>query len=642
MKLKEIRNSLSTRLSLWIVFFAAAIFVAALGYVTVVARRAVRREAIQGAKRVLDNTVIRVNGILEDVELVADNLEGRIYQNLDKPDVMFDLSREVVLTNSFLNGCSISFEPYYFPEKGRYFSAYSNNNGKTVYTQQEGQDSYQYFYLDWYLLPKLMGQPCWTEPYTDQEEFDDSTMDSKMMVSYCKPLIGNDGSFVGTLTLDISLEWLSQTISAVKPYPHSYSILVGRGGTFLVHPDPQRLFYQSIFTEDLVSPNPGIRKLGEDMQEWKEGMTELVFGEDDSYVFYKPMMTTGWSVAIVCPESDIFGGFHRLQNIVLTIVLVGLLLMYLVFFRIIRKQLQPLRALAVQAETIASGNFGTALPQIKRNDEVGVLSRSFSEMQTSLVNYIDELTTTTAKKERIEGELHIARSIQMDMVPRVFPPFPDRKDVDLYAFMSPAKEVGGDLYDYFIRDEQLYFCVGDVSGKGIPASLFMAVACNLFRVLSWQGNPPAEVARQINNEMSQHNEQLMFVTLFIGCLDLKTGRLDFCNCGHNPPVLFTPEPHFMTCEPNTPIGIMPGYAFEGQTMENMRGVRIFLYTDGLNEAENVSHEEFGNERMMNALASLPHSESAQGVVEKVHAAVASHVGIAEASDDLTMLCIKLS
>ena len=134
----------------------------------------------------------------------------------------------------------------------------------------------------------------------------------------------------------------------------------------------------------------------------------------------------------------------------------------------------------------------------------------------------------------------------------------------------------------------------------------------------------------------------MFVTLFIGCLDLKTGRLDFCNCGHNPPVLFTPEPHFMTCEPNTPIGIMPGYAFEGQTMENMRGVRIFLYTDGLNEAENVSHEEFGNERMMNALASLPHSESAQGVVEKVHAAVASHVGIAEASDDLTMLCIKLA
>ena len=150
------------------------------------------------------------------------------------------------------------------------------------------------------------------------------------------------------------------------------------------------------------------------------------------------------------------------------------------------------------------------------------------------------------------------------------------------------------------------------------------------------------MARQINNEMSQHNEQLMFVTLFIGRLDLKSGRLDFCNCGHNPPVLFTGEPHFMTCEPNTPIGIMPGYVFEGQTLENMHGVRMFLYTDGLNEAENLNHEEFGNERMMNALAALSPSEKAQGVVEKMRAAVASHVGMAEASDDLTMLCIQLS
>jgi len=637
--IKRARQSLSARLSRWIVFFAAAIFVAALGYMAVVARKAVRKEAVLGANRVLDNTVLRVNGILEDVELVADNLEGRIYQNLDNPDTMFDLSREVVATNAFLNGCSISFEPDYFKEKGRYFSAYSNRIGANVYTQQEGNDSYQYFYLDWYLLPKLMGQPCWTEPYTDQEEFDDKIMDAKMIVSYCKPLIGNDGSFVGALSLDISLEWLSNTISSVKPYPNSYSFLVGRGGTFLVHPDPERLFYQSIFTEGLVSPNPEIRKLGEDMQEWKAGMQEIRMEQVDCFVFYKPMMTTGWSVAIMCPEKDIFGGFHRLQNMVIAIVLLGLLLMYLVFSRVIRKQLEPLHALAVQAETIAYGNFNTVLPKTRWDDEIAVLTRSFGEMQTSLVKYIDELTTTTAKKERIEGELQIARSIQMDMVPRTFP---ERTDIDLHAFMEPAKEVGGDLYDYFIRDGQLYFCVGDVSGKGVPASLFMAVACNLFRVLSWQGNSPEEVARQINNEMSQHNEQLMFVTLFIGRLDLKSGRLDFCNCGHNPPVLFTGEPHFMTCKPNTPIGIMPGYVFEGQTLENMHGVRMFLYTDGLNEAENVNHEEFGNERMMNALAALPPSEKAQGVVEKMRAAVASHVGTAEASDDLTMLCIQLS
>ena len=633
-------RSLSARLSVWIVLFAATIFMGALGYLFVVSRNAVRQEAIQGAMRELDNTVLRVNGILEDVELVADNLEGLIYEDLDKPDRMMDFSRSVVLNNSFLNGCSISFEPYFYPQKGKYYSCYSNNNGKQVYTQQEGNEQYQYFYLDWYLLPKLLGQSCWTEPYTDQEETDNDVMDSRMMVSYCRPLVSNDGTFAGSLSLDISLEWLSQTISAVKPYPNSYSILVGRGGTFLVHPDPQKLFYQSLFTEGLVHPEPQIRALGTDMLEWEEGMQVLDMNGVRSYVFYKPMMTTGWSVAIVCPESDIFGRFHRFQNVMIAIVLGGLLLMFLVFSRVIKNQLQPLRTLAVQAQTIASGHFDKPLPPTTRQDEIGILSQSFGEMQSSLVTYIDELTSATAKRERIEGELQIARNIQMGMVPRVFPPFPDRLDIDLFACMTPAKEVGGDLYDYFIQAGKLYFCIGDVSGKGVPASMLMAEVCSLFRLLAHQGLPPAEEARQINDILSENNDQLMFVTLFIGQLDLESGQLAFCNCGHNPPVLMAPEPHFMDCIPNTPIGVCAGWQFEGQQVDNFRGTPILLYTDGLNEAENRQREEFGNERMLEILAEHRFAD-ARSTIEILGAAVAAHVDGAEASDDLTMLCLKL-
>ena len=638
--LTDIRHSLSARLSLWIVLFAIAIFVAALGYLFVVSRDAVRREAIQGATRELDNTVLRVNGILEDVELAANNLEWLIYRNLDNPDIMMDLSRNVVLNNSFLNGCSISFEPYFYPKKGKYYSAYSNNNGHTVYTQQEGNDRYQYFYLDWYMLPKLLGQPCWTEPYTDQEEGDAETMNSRMMVSYCKPLIGFDGTFVGTLTLDISLEWLSETISSVKPYPNSYSILLGRGGTYLVHPDPEKLFYQTIFTGQLVSPDQEIWNLGQDMLDWKEGMREIKMDGKRSYVFYKPMMTTGWSVAIVCPERDIFGGFHRFQNVMVIIVILGLMLMFLVFSRVIYQQLYPLRRLAIQARTIAGGHFDKKLPAMTRKDEIGVLNQSFSEMQGSLVNYIRELTAATAKKERIEGELQIARSIQMDMVPNTFPAFPDRKDVDLHAFIMPAKEVGGDLYEYFIQDEKLYFCIGDVSGKGVPASLFMAVTFNLFRLLSRLELSPAEVARQLNEALSENNEQLMFVTMFIGQLDLKTGRLEFCNCGHNPPVLMSPQPHFLTCEPNTPIGVCCGLDFVGQAIEDVRNTPILLYTDGLNEAENALHEEFGNDRLLETLSQHPFVD-AKLLIEALRVAVAAHVGTAEASDDLTMLCLNI-
>ncbi len=635
-----IRHSLSSRLSLWIVLFAAAMFLLALGYVFQVAQKTVRQEAIQGATRELENTVQRVNDILENVEITADNLEWLIYRDLDKPDAMMEYSRSVVLNNSFLNGCSISFEPYFYKSKGKYYSCYSNKNGKTVYTQQEGNDKYQYFYLDWYLLPKLLRQPCWTEPYTDQEEEDALTMDSKMMVSYCRPLIGNDGNFVGSLSLDISLEWLSETISAVKPYPNSYSIMLGRGGTFLVHPDPEKLFYQTIFTQQLISPNLEQWELGQDMLDWKEGVREIQLDGEKCYVFFRPMMATGWSVAIVCPESDIFGNYHRFQNIVIAIVALCLLLMFLVFSRLIRNLLAPLRHLAAQARVIADGKFDQKLPESRRADEIGVLTNAFGEMQSSLVNYIDELTESTAKRERIEGELHIARSIQMGMVPNVFPPFPDRKDIDLYAIIRPAKEVGGDLYDYFIQEEKLHFCIGDVSGKGVPASMFMAVTCNLFRLLTKQGLPPAEIARQINDSMSENNEQLMFVTLFIGQLDLKNGRLEFCNCGHNPPVLLSPAPHFMECLPNTPIGVCAGWEFEGQVLENLRNTPLLLYTDGLNEAENEQHEEFGNERLLSVLSTHPFTDT-KDMVDTLLEAVAHHVGNAEASDDLTLLCLTV-
>ena len=257
-------------------------------------------------------------------------------------------------------------------------------------------------------------------------------------------------------------------------------------------------------------------------------------------------------------------------------------------------------------------------------------------MQASLVKYIDELTVTTANKERIEGELRIAREIQMGMVPRMFPAFPERDDIDLFAEMTPAKEVGGDLYDFFIQHNKMYFCIGDVSGKGVPASLFMAVTRNLFRVVAQQELPPAEVARQINDTLSENNEQGMFVTMFIGTLDLKTGRLDFCNCGHNPPVY---KGEFLPMEANAPLGLFGGLEFTGETVEDIEDSMMLFYTDGLNEAENLQHEQFGDDRLLDYMQHR--STTAKGTILGIQEAVANFVGEAEPSDDLTMLCLKL-
>lgn len=265
------------------------------------------------------------------------------------------------------------------------------------------------------------------------------------------------------------------------------------------------------------------------------------------------------------------------------------------------------------------------------------------EAHGQLLTAYDQLEETTTAKERIESELRIARDIQMGMVPRVFPPFPERNDIDLYASITPAKAVGGDLYDYFLIDEKLYFCLGDVSGKGVPASLFMAVAVNLFRVASRQHLSPAEIASRMNEVLAEDNENSMFVTMFIGVADLKTGHLDFCNAGHNPPVIKNTDGtvQFLKMKPNAPLGFWPGLQYVGEEIEDISMTPILIYSDGLNEAENVNHDQFGDDHLLGLLESHGY-ESAEQTINMLLDAVHEHVGDAEQSDDLTMLCLQIS
>ncbi len=640
--LDTFRSSLPARLSFWVVLTAAIVFLIAQSYVSYIARRSVWDEAMQRATQVLENCELRLTRILDDVEQSADNVEWLVYRHLDSPDTLFEYTRNALQGNHDLIGCSIAFEPYFF-EGQEYFSAYSGITDGVVETVQEGGDSYQYFYLDWYLMPKLLNQPCWTEPYCDWEYDDDYSMETDMLISYCKPLTDANGDFIGVVALDLSPKWLSEQLSSIKPYPHSSCILLSRGGTFLIHHDPEKLFYQTIFTHNLQGTDPSLEKVGHDMQDQKEGVQEIIVDGVDSYAFYKPLKNTGWSLAIVCPEKDIFGRFDRLRVIAVLLMLLGLLLMFFLTSKAVRNTLAPLKDLAAEAGNIAEGDFDHSLPQEDRADEIGTLSRSFAHMQDSLVSYIDELKETTAKKERIEGELRIAHAIQMAMLPNVFPPFPEKKELDLYASMTPAREVGGDLYDYFLLDDKLFFCIGDVSGKGVPASIVMAMTRNMFRILGRQALSPAEVAINHNDTVSEENETMMFVTAFIGILDLKTGHLDYCSCGHNPPVIFPADggaPRFLDCVPNVPIGVCPGWKFQGQEIADFRGCTLFLYTDGLNEAENAGHVEFGSDRLLATLADAS-SASAEAILDRMRRAVAAHVGGAEQSDDLTMLCLKL-
>ena len=256
-----------------------------------------------------------------------------------------------------------------------------------------------------------------------------------------------------------------------------------------------------------------------------------------------------------------------------------------------------------------------------------------------LLTAYDQLEETTAAKERIESDLRIARDIQRSMVPSTFP---DRPDLDLYASMTPAREVGGDLYGYLLQDDKLYFALGDVSGKGVPASLFMAQATRLFRTLAAQQMMPAEICTHINDALSgEDNEAGMFVTMFMGLVDLKTGHLDFCNAGHNPPVLVeSGKAEFIEMLPNAPIGLWPGMQYEGEELQSIMGMPLFVYSDGLNEAENRQQEQFSDERLVEILEKTPF-ESSKQMIELLSTEVEKHRDGAEPNDDLTMLCVRV-
>ena len=250
------------------------------------------------------------------------------------------------------------------------------------------------------------------------------------------------------------------------------------------------------------------------------------------------------------------------------------------------------------------------------------------------------LARLRAAQERIEGELQIARDIQMGMIPSTFP---QREGLDMFASMTPAKEVGGDLYGYLLQGDKLYVAVGDVSGKGVPASLFMAQATRLFQTMAKQGMMPAEICTHMNDALSgDDNENGMFVTFWLGLVDLQTGHLNYCNAGHNPPIIGGGDHHgdFLDMIPNAPIGLWPGLEYEGEEIDSIKNRPLFIYTDGLNEAENAQQEQFGDSRLLDILRNT-HFDTAQHVIDVLKVEVEAHRAGAEPNDDLTMMCLRV-
>ena len=629
-----IRKSFSLRLSLYILFVTSTIFLLAFWIYFGQARRSVSEEAVERAQVKLENTILQIDKVLEAVEIAVKNMSWLVADKLDYPDYMYALTQQILRSNPYVVGSAIAFEPGYYPEKGVLFSPYSYRSEKGIRSKQLGTEDYEYHYMDWYLIPKLLGTPYWSEPYFDEGGAD------MVMTTYSLPLYDSSGKMYAVFTADISLEWFADKVKEIKPYPNSRNYMIGRGGTFLVNDRKEAILNESFFARPLENGDEELMRTGHQMINGKKGMTSFNREGVSFNIFYAPVQATGWSVSVVCLHDDVFAGVDSLRNRVLTILMFGLLFLTGFCYFTVRRLTNPLARFAGSANEIAKGNFHAELPVIKSKDEMKTLHDSFGTMQQSLVDYIDELKKTTASKERIESELRIARSIQMSMVPKIFPPFPEREDVDLYAKLIPAKEVGGDLYDFFIEDNKLYFIVGDVSGKGVPASLVMAVTCRLFRTIAEHLHTPAEIVKALNDTLAENNDSNMFCTAFLGVLDLKTGNMQYCNAGHNAPVMLASsvEVKFMEVKPNLPLGLFGDFPYEGQECDITKETSLFLYTDGVTEAENTTKVLYSDERLLDLL-DKQRKNMPQMIVDMVLDDVNKHVNGAEQSDDITIMCV---
>ena len=590
-------------------------------------------ESDMRAQYLMEGIEGRIETMVQVVKTATFNNRDEVEAHLESPEAVFDALERELRVNKRLVGCFAAFEPDYYKGQGRWFEAYAYYTDSThIERRQIGSPKHDYFNGVWYA--KGFGLERSDDGYLTDPYFDDSVGNS-MYCSYVLPLFDREGRKVGVYGADLNLDWIDKMVLGAEAKVKK----IGSMESDPDNPDDVNAFFIQIL-DSKGQKIAGTETIDEETLK-KIQQNESLSGKkmkinDETYFLdSKRIGQTGWTLVVAQHWEMVFLDGIILGIIIVFFMAVGMLAIIFFMRRSIRRATKPLGFLSESAKEVAKGNFGTSLPTFKHNDEVAQLRDSFDTMQQSLKQYVEELKVSTAAKASIESELNVAQSIQMSMLPKTFPAFPERKDIELYAALTPAKGVGGDLYDFFIYDEKLFFCIGDVSGKGVPASLVMAVTRTLFRNISAHTAEPSHIVETMNMNISEGNDNNMFVTLFVGVLDLATGHLRYCNAGHDAPYV---NGALLPCNPNLPVGAMPDMTFTEQETMIAPDSTLFLYTDGLTEAENATYELFGIQRITNVITDF--NGSPQELIETMTDAVHQFVGDTEQSDDLTMLAIK--
>jgi len=573
-------HSLSTRLSRKITGRSALQLLGIVIILGLLSSLFIFQSVVKGSKLLLQNSLSEIQCMLDGVESSTNSFAATL-DRFDSREDMLDFAERVVLQDTNIIACNVGFAPYKFEEKEKFFCPFAAlSNDGTLFSKILGDNNYDYFLSDWYLIPKLLGKGYWTDPSFDSEGTD------RMITSYASPIYRN-GEFIGVMKVDIDLKWLTGKIEALKPYKTAHTALIGRNGSFISHYEEDMILRETVFSAAREYDDESLYEMGKDLLEGKSG----VITDRDRMIVYAPMKN-GWSAALMCDTTEVLFPTFLLMLLFAIVAGFGLIFVYVYANKEITRQTTPITALAYSSLNIAQGNFNAIIPEVDTEDEIKRLRDSLRYLEISAQSYISELRSTTASKERFESELGIASSIQMQMLSTDF----IKSDfVDLYAELFPAKEVGGDLYDFFENDEYLYFAVGDVSGKGVPAALYMAITRSAFRFIAGLGLDMDSVVENINNNLCNVNKADMFVTMFVARVNKKTLEMEFCNAGHNPIVVISPDgkPEYLKAKANLAVGLIEGFKYTKESLSLSKGTRLVVYTDGVTEAENSAKDQFG-------------------------------------------------
>ena len=516
---------------------------------------------------------------LEEAELSMRENEWSVRLSLVHPDSLFGAARRMIRSNPRVAGACIAVLPDYYPEKGRLFEPYAHKEGGRIVVEQIAGPDHDYTLGPYYQQALREETDFWSDPYAY------GTDPVQQLTTYTYPIRDRSGRLAAICGLDIDLTWLSDTLNIHPYYPSSFGFMLTRNGRLVAGPWEERVPPQTVaYVAGLVTDPTVDRTV-----RGRHRVNCIEFRDPASgkraYLDFKTLpRDPGWIVAEVSYRNEVLAPVGSMMWRILLMALAGLAFLIFILHRYVRNG--------------------------KRLWEADV------------------------KQARIGSELRIARRIQEEMLPKSSL---TRDEVTAQGFLAPAKEVGGDLFDYFVREEKLFFCIGDVSGKGVPAAMVMAVVQFIWRMLSEREEDPARIVGDLNREACRNNESGMFVTLFVGVLDLATGHLRYCNAGHDHPVLIWDTVETLPARANLPVGVFADFVYEAQETSVTPGTILFLYTDGVTEAKDIDRRQYGRERLLETLSAC--SRETDAMVREVADSVRTFAGSAEQSDDITMLAI---